>query len=222
MKLTLCSIFCTTVLLATTGCSSPGERMAAEQVKSEQIREDADQARRDRLTKKMETELDEVVPDWFLNPPKMDGTGVYGVGTATSKDLGFAVRKAKQLALYESAKVLKHEITGQERSMQRDNGVDGDIANRTEMLVDSFTNRVDASGFEVVKNEVKAYNGQFYSFALVKVPFEAYNEILRRNKDPLANEFKQLFADLEKRSAQRHAEEVAESQSNATTNTKLN
>ena len=217
MKLTLCSVLCVSVLFGGVGCSSQSEQLAADQAKAEKIREDADQARRDRLTKKMENELDDVVPDWFLNPPKMDGSGVYGVGTSTSKDLGFAIRKSKQLALYESAKVLKHEITGQERSMQRDNGVDGDIANRTEMLVDSFTNRVDASGFEVIKNEVKAYDGQFYAFTLVKVPFEAYNQILRRSKDPLANEFKQLFSDLEKRSAARHAEEVAESPQATTT-----
>lgn len=218
MKLTHRYLVAALISTGLFGCSSPGERVAKEQIKMEQLRQDAEQARRDQLTKKMEEELDDVVPSWFLSPPKMDESGVYGVGTATSKDLGFSIRKAKQLALYESAKVLKQEITGQERSLQRDNGVDGDIANRTEMLVDSFVNRVNVSGFDVVKTEVKAYDGQFHSFALIKVPFDEYNRILKQSKDPLANEFKQLFSDLEKRAEKRHAEEIAESQTKQTEN----
>lgn len=193
------------------GCSSSGERLAEEQAKAEKIREDADQDRRDRLTKKMEDEVDDIVPEWFLEPPKMDSTGIYGVGTASSKNLGFAIRKAKQLAVYETAKTLNQEMSGQERSLQRDDGGDGDVAERTEMLVDTLVRRVPVSGADYVKTEVKPFDGQFHVFVLAKVPFDEYNKVLKQKKS-MSDDFNQAFDRLEQRLDKREQQQTLTTQ----------
>ena len=141
------SIIALTILASLlTGCASDAEKMAQDQLALEQARRDGAAEARAQLTAQMEEEMAEVVPSWYLDPPKMDGTGVYGVGTAHTKDLGFAVRKAKLVAIYEAAKVFKMEMSGQERSMTRDAGDEGEVADRTELLIDALVARAHALG----------------------------------------------------------------------------
>lgn len=204
-KLLLVSAFC---MIFVAGCASEAEKIAADQLSVEQMRLDAEAARRAALTEKMEDQLDGVVPEWFLSPPKTDDTGIYGVGTGHSKDLGFAIRKAQLQAVYEAGKVLKQELSGQERSMQRDNGSEGDAVDRTELLIDVLVNRVPVSGYEFVKKEVVPFDGQFHSFVLAKVPFDEFNRVLKANKDSLKQEFDTAFDKLESRLNTRHQQEL--------------
>lgn len=187
------------------GCASDAENMAKDQINAERMRQQAAADARAQLTGQLQDQLDSVVPSWYLDPPKMDGTGIYGVGTAQTKDLGFSVRKAKLLAIYEAAKVFKQEMSGQERSLQRDNGDEGDVAQRTELLVDALVARVPVSGYDIVKTEVKPWDGQFHAFVLAKIPFDEFNNVLKMNKDSLKGEFDGAFEALEKRLNEREA-----------------
>ena len=200
-----------TLIVATLlgGCASDAEKMAQDQLNIERTRQDAAAEARNQLTGKLQDQLDSVVPSWYLEPPKMDGTGIYGVGTAHTKDLGFSVRKAKLLAIYEAAKVFKQEMSGQERSLQRDNGDEGDVAQRTELLVDALVARVPVSGYDIVKTEVKSWDGQFHAFVLAKIPFDEFNSVLKMNKDGLKGEFDEAFNALEMRLNEREARAAA-------------
>lgn len=195
------------IVLATLlgGCASDAEKMAQDQIDTERMRQEAAAEARAQLTVQLQDQLDSVVPSWYLDPPKMDGTGIYGVGTAQTKDLGFSVRKAKLLAIYEAAKVFKQEMSGQERSLQRDNGDEGDVAQRTELLVDALVARVPVSGYDIVKTEVKPWDGKFHAFVLAKIPFDEFNSVLKMNKDSLKGEFDGAFEALEKRLNEREA-----------------
>jgi len=199
------------IVLATLlgGCASDAEKMAQNQIDTERMRQEAAAEARAQLTVQLQDQLDSVVPSWYLDPPKMDGTGIYGVGTAQTKDLGFSVRKAKLLAIYEAAKVFKQEMSGQERSLQRDNGDEGDVAQRTELLVDALVARVPVSGYDIVKTEVKPWDGKFHAFVLAKIPFDEFNSVLKMNKDSLKGEFDGAFEALEKRLNEREARAAA-------------
>ena len=200
------SIIALTILASLlTGCASDAEKMAQDQLALEQARRDGAAEARAQLTAQMEEEMAEVVPSWYLDPPKMDGTGVYGVGTAHTKDLGFAVRKAKLVAIYEAAKVFKMEMSGQERSMTRDAGDEGEVADRTELLIDALVARVPVSGYDIVKTNVKPYEGQFHAYVLAKITFDEYNSVMKNNKDELKGEFDGAFQALEARLNEREA-----------------
>ena len=203
MKATLiCSVVAAILL---TGCASDAENLAKDQLAVEAMRQDAAKEARAKLTEQLQDQLDEVVPSWYLEPPKMDATGVYGVGTAHTKDLSHTVRKAKLLATYEAAKVFKMEMSGQERSMSHDVGEEGDVAERTELLIDALVARVPVSGYDIVKTEVKPYDGQFHAFVLAKIPFDEFNSVMKNNKDELKGEFDGAFQALEARLNEREA-----------------
>lgn len=184
------------------GCASEAEKAAKDQLSVEAMRAEAADKERAARTEKMKDYLDDVVPEWFMSPPKMDSTGIYGVGTASSKDLGFAIRKAKLQATYDAAKVLKQEMSGQERSLQRDQGAEGDMAQRTELLIDSLVAAVPVSGYDIVKNTVVPTDGQYHAFILMKIPFDEFNSVLKNNKDGLKGEFDEAFDKLQKRVAE--------------------
>ena len=208
MKATLiCSVVAAILL---TGCASDAENLAKDQLAVEAMRQDAAKEARAKLTEQLQDQLDEVVPSWYLEPPKMDATGVYGVGTAHTKDLSHTVRKAKLLATYEAAKVFKMEMSGQERTMSHDVGEEGDVAERTELLIDALVARVPVSGYDIVKTEVKPYDGQFHAFVLAKIPFDEFNRILKKNKDAMKGEFDGAFEALEKRINEREARAAAQ------------
>lgn len=194
-----CAVAMLAVLLV--GCASEAEKIAKEQLSVEQIREEAAAKERAERTEKMEDYLDDIVPEWFLTPPKMDATGIYGAGTAASKDLGFAIRKAKLQAIYDAAKVMKQEMSGQERSLQRDQGSEGDVAQRTEFLIDALVAEVPVSGYDIVKNNVIPTDGQYHVFVLAKLPFDEFNQVMRNSKDGLKGEFDDSFDQLERRIA---------------------
>lgn len=192
-----CAVAMLGVLLA--GCATEAERITKDQLAVEQLRDEAAAKERAERTEKMEDYLDEVVPEWFLTPPKMDATGIYGAGTAASKDLGFAIRKAKLQAIYDASKVMKQEMSGQERSLQRDQGSEGDVAQRTELLIDALVAEVPVSGYDIVKNNVVPTDGQYHVFVLAKLPFDEFNQVLRNSKDGLKGEFDDAFNQLERR-----------------------
>ena len=69
MKATLiCSVVAAILL---TGCASDAENLAKDQLAVEAMRQDAAKEARAKLTEQLQDQLDEVVPSWYLEPPKM-------------------------------------------------------------------------------------------------------------------------------------------------------
>ena len=94
--------------------------------------------------------------------------------------------------------------------MSHDVGEEGDVAERTELLIDALVARVPVSGYDIVKTEVKPYDGQFHAFVLAKIPFDEFNRILKKNKDAMKGEFDGAFEALEKRINEREARAAAQ------------
>ena len=176
----------------------------------EAMRQDAAKEAQAKLTEQLQDQLDEVVPSWYLEPPKMDATGVYGVGTAHTKRSQPYRAQGQIAGDLQAAKVFKMEMSGQERSMSHDVGEEGDVAERTELLIDALVARVPVSGYDIVKTEVKPYDGQFHAFVLAKIPFDEFNRILKKNKDAMKGEFDGAFEALEKRINEREARAAAQ------------
>ena len=79
------------------------------------------------------------------------------------------------------------------------------MADRTELLIDALVARVPVSGYDIVKTNVKPYEGQFHAYVLAKIPFDEFNSVMKNNKDELKGEFDGAFQALEARLNEREA-----------------
>lgn len=140
----------------------------------------------------------DAMPSWAMTAPRPDNTGVYAVGVAESDKVQIAIKKAQLQAQYGLAKIFNQELAGSEQMMQQDAGA-GSIS-RYQSLIQSLVNYVPVVGFEVVKQEVKAVNGEFQAYTLLKLPYAEFNKALQSQKQQAQNtDMKQAFADLERR-----------------------
>ncbi|MCE2571659.1 hypothetical protein [Motilimonas eburnea] len=201
-------------MLLLSACSSKmsAEDIAEEQIEIAKMREEARKERIEQENERMEDELS-LVPDWFLTPPGPDGTGIYAVGTAHSKSLGFAVKKARLQAYAELAKQYKLELSGQERSRQKDIGIEGDYTDTSELLIDAVFDNVALVGVETIKNKPVVMDGQKHIFMLVKLPYDEFNRMLQQQRS-LNNdaEFRRAFDDLEARLERRRQNRMEDEQ----------
>lgn len=188
-------------MLLLSACSSKmsAEDVAEEQIEIAKMREEARKERIELENERMEEEMD-LVPDWYLTPPSADGTGIYAVGTAHSKSLGFAIKKARLQAYAELAKQYKLQLSGQERNRQKDIGIEGDYSDTSELLIDAVFDNVALVGVETIKNKPVVMDGQKHIFMLVKLPYDEFNRMLQQQRS-MSNdaEFRQAFDDLEAR-----------------------
>ena len=140
----------------------------------------------------------DAMPSWAMTAPRPDNTGVYAVGVAESDKVQIAIKKAQLQAQYGLAKIFNQELAGSEQMMQQDAGA-GSIS-RYQSLIQSLVNYVPVVGFEVVKQEVKAVNGEFQAYTLLKLPYAEFNKALQSQKQQAQNtDMKQAFAELERR-----------------------
>jgi len=140
----------------------------------------------------------DTMPSWAMTAPRPDNTGVYAVGVAESDKVQIAIKKAQLQAQYGLAKIFNQELAGSEQMMQQDAG--SGSSSRYQSLIQSLVNYVPVVGFEVVKQEVKAVNGEFQACTLLKLPYAEFNKALQRQKQQAQNtDMKQAFADLERR-----------------------
>ncbi|MBD3822212.1 hypothetical protein [Hydrogenovibrio sp. JE_KL2] len=161
------------------GCSSTPSKtdIAEEQAKVEKIQSDAAEAQAERRQEQMEQEMKNL-PGWVLDPPKTDGSGFYGVGIGSDRDLVNSMRKAKLQASYELAKTMKSELSGEDT-------MTGSGEGEYRYVINNFVDKVNLSGAQVVKQKVEPINGMYKSYVLMKYPYNDFNQVL---KDSQAND----------------------------------
>ena len=180
----------TTTLIAACSTMPDNKSLVKEQLSIEKQRRNAAQ---DLAEQTLDT-----MPSWAMTAPRPDNTGVYAVGVAESDKVQIAIKKAQLQAQYGLAKIFNQELAGSEQMMQQDAGAGSSSSYQS--LIQSLVNYVPVVGFEVVKQEVKAVNGEFQAYTLLKLPYVEFNKALQSQKQQAQNtDMKQAFADLERR-----------------------
>jgi len=188
-----------------------GKRLA--ELERQQLEMKARQEAREQIEREEEIAL---LPDWVENPPESDATGFYGVGIAQSKRLNHSRKAARLQAEFELAKMYRQELSGSERSFEEGN-TDGDVTVQTTFLIDKIVDAVPVVGYEVVDQEIKAHDGQHYTYVLLKLPYDKFNKVLQQQRaaetdDRVQQAFDDLERRLDKRRKQKMAQEEAEHQ----------
>ena len=181
------------------GCASQkaANELAAEQAKASKIQLKADNQRQNIAQEKAQNTLEQF-PSWALQVPAPDATGVYAIGIGDSDKVPIAIKKAQLEAEYGLAKLYNQELAGSERSSQQDNG-NGSSSQYT-ALISKLVDYVPVVGFQIVKQDIKAIDGKFNAFILMKLPYEEFNKVLQQQKQKAQTvQDKAAFDDLEKR-----------------------
>ncbi|MCO4319891.1 hypothetical protein [Aliidiomarina quisquiliarum] len=166
------------------------ELQAQQQEMLERQRALEQQARQDEL---------DILPDWVESPPDADATGFYGVGIAQSKALNHSRRAARLLAEFELATQYRNEISGSERSFE-ESRASGDVNTQTTFLIDRIIDAVPVVGYQIVDQQIKAHNGQFFTYVLLKLPYDQFNAALQQQREAETDSRVQAqFDDLERR-----------------------
>ncbi len=174
------------------GCSS-SPRQISENIGKDQIK--AEREQQIVAQKKAENTLEEF-PDWALQVPQSDSTGVYAIGISDSDKIPVALKKAQLEAEYGLAKLYNQELSGAERSSQQDNG--SIASTQYTSLIEKLVDYVPVVGFQIVKQDIKAIDGRFHAFVLMKLPYEEFNKVLQKQKMQNTQN-KADFDELEKR-----------------------
>lgn len=197
-----------------TGCASQPtmQQLTEDSISASEARAAADEKAAQKRQEKMEGNLSEI-PGWFLEVPKPDGSGVYAVGEGESNKVRVAMKKAMLDAEFGLAKVYGQELSGSERSSVQDSNGDA-TASQYNALIDKLVSQVSVAGFETVHQEVKAIDGKYHAFVLLKLPYAQFNTVLQNqaaksNDARIAAQFKDLERRLDKRRQQRAEEAVA-------------
>ncbi|AYV11559.1 MULTISPECIES: hypothetical protein [Shewanella] len=168
--------------------------------------------KRDAAVAMANVELDNV-PKWFLSPPKSDQYGIVGVGSAKSRDMAIAVKKAKLQAEFELAKSYRQELSGSERIYEREDAA-GNLVQTSQFLIDKLIDSVPVVGYEQLDQKVMVLpSGQFQAYSLLKLPYDEFNKVLQiiksQSQDALELE---AFNDLERRLESKRQREEQEKQ----------
>lgn len=191
------------------GCaSSPESDIAARLDAMEQQQRDLIARQKAEAQEQREKEM-AATPTWFLEPPKPDTTGFYGVGYMKSKHMGHALKGARLNAEADLAKQYKQELSGSERSFEQGNG-DGDVSLQTTFLIDNIIDSVPVIGYTVVEQKMVPIDGVYETFVLLKLPYDQFNQVLQSQRSKEFDKTVQShFDDLERRLKARRAEKAA-------------
>lgn len=119
----------------------------------------------------------DAIPEWFLDVPQPDTTGVYGVGFGESNKPHFSLKVAELQAKFDLAKQFKEIISGQERSYESQ-ASNGDVTSQANAIIDSLVDEVQIAGFQRVERKVLEVDGKAASYVLLKMPYDQYNTML--------------------------------------------
>jgi hypothetical protein len=208
--ITAISIMSGAVLIA---CASKptAESIQKEQLKAEELRDQADAAKAKKRQSQNEDFI-EGIPAWALQPPRPDAEGMYAVGGAESVSLNIAQKKAMLDAEFGLAKQYRQELSGSERSYTQERN-DRSLTNQYTQLIDKLVARVPVVGFEVVKQEVKSVHGTFHSWLLLKLPYAQFNRILQEQRaESVEASVQKEFDELDRRLKVRAIERLQEQQ----------
>lgn len=200
----------TVVTLA--GCSSSPneevyERIAALEEAKAEMRENYEEVQQE----KREDEID-ALPDWVLEPPQPDATGMYAVGIGESRKLKHALKIARLEAEFQMAKMYQQELSGSERSFEQGDS-DGNVSEQTTFLIDKIVDSVPVVGYEIIEQVAQPMAGKHNIYVLMKLPYDEFNKILQQQKASSMNaKVQQSFDDLERRLDKRRQQRLEEEQ----------
>ena len=193
-------------------CSTAAEKRAKERESVAELQEKIQERSERRENKRKQAFINEV-PEWAMEAPPADSSGVYAVGAGDSDKLTTAVRIADLQAQYGLASQLDAEISGSERLFEEDRGA-GKPLSRYRQLIDKLVAEVPVVGLEVVEKEVIPLQGRYHAFVLLKMPYEAFNNVLQAKRAEAAgSSMDEAFDDLERRIAKRRAASAAQAPS---------
>lgn len=204
------ALFIAVLLIA--ACASPQKRLAKDIAEAEEIRRDMDAERAKLAQKEAKREL-KAYPDWALETPRPDATGLYAVGVGKSSDLEIARKKAHLQAAYQISKQLGQELAGGERLAEYDR--DTNASSTYQVLIDQLVDWTPVVGFETIKQDIQPIDGVFHAHLLVKMPYEEFNRVLQDRRrgahdEAVRRDFDDLHFRLEQlRSATREQASVA-------------
>lgn len=190
-------------------CSTAAEKRAKERESVAELQEKIQERSERRENKRKQAFINEV-PEWAMEAPPADSSGVYAVGAGDSDKLTTAVRIADLQAQYGLASQIDAEISGSERLFEEDRGA-GKPLSRYRQLIDKLVAEVPVVGLEVVEKEVIPLQGRYHAFVLLKMPYEAFNNVLQAKRAEAAgSSMEEAFDDLERRIEKRRAASAAE------------
>ncbi len=187
----------TIVLLAGCSTNKTAVGIAKDEAQIAQIKAKQEQKIEELKQAKLETEIAKT-PDWAVNPPRADATGMYAVGSADSSSLRLSIAQARLRAEFGLAKLYKKELTGSERDFQRDSGGNA-LRVRYQSLIDELV-QASIVGEETVKQKTQAINGRAYAWVLMKLPYDEFNKVLKEQQMNTTDKtVRNAFDDLERR-----------------------
>ena len=197
--------------IALIGCASKptAESVQKDQLKAEELRAKADATKAEKRQAQNQVFI-EAIPQWALQPPNPDASGMYAVGSAESQSLSVAQKKAMLDAEFGLAKQYRQELSGSERSFTQERN-DQSLSSQYTQLIDKLVTRVPVVGFEVVKQEVRSIQGTFHSWILLKLPYAQFNKVLQEQRaEAVEVTVQKAFDDLDRRLKERAAERLQE------------
>lgn len=137
------------------------------------------------------------MPDWFLNPPKNNSKGIYGVGTATSKNLQHTLNLAKLNAEFSIAKTLNQEVSGRERAYMA-SSENGNVETDSESVITKFVDSADIVGVNTVEAKAELNGGLYTVYTLIHLSYEEQAKIIGRKANSTTKvSAKKAYAEIE-------------------------
>lgn len=200
MNTILKSVFGMALVATVSGCANgpSKEDILKEQLKLAEMRAEMLEKQQDQQEEVLKGKLADV-PDWYLDPPVADPTGVYGVGTSSSNNMSVALKKARLQADFEVAQQMDQELSGLEQLFTGDSN--GMSRSQYQSAVERFVAAVPMVGQEVAEQEVSVIDGKYTAYVLSRLSFDRMDRMLERQNSQEAGstEMKEAFATLRER-----------------------
>lgn len=200
MKLMMKSLIAGLAVALISGCASgpSKEDILKEQLRLAEMRAEMLEKQKEAQEEILEEKLDDV-PDWYMNPPAPDATGLYGVGMASSNNLSVAIKKARLAADFEVAQQMEQELSGLEQQFVGDSN--GIAREQYQSAVERFVAAVPMMGQEVAEQEVSVIDGKYTAYILSRLSFDQMDRMAERQKRGVegTSEMKEAFMMLRER-----------------------
>lgn len=181
------------------GCATKPQHDASAQIEANrEARELLAEMKAQRDMEKQESKLDKV-PDWYLNPPKSDGVGVYGVGAGESNSLRVALTKSMLLAKRSAAQQLAGEVSSLTRSYTSDRS--DSVRDEFSDAIEELVSKVKVVGYSVAESEQQVIGNKYLNYYLIHVPYNEFNDVFNQVKSEteVSPEVERAFAELERK-----------------------
>jgi hypothetical protein len=155
------------------------------------------------LTPKPSEEVIEEAPEWFLKPPA-DNKHLYGLGTATSRDMQISLQKAKTTAQTDLAQQISTRLGNLTKQFQEETGLqeDSELLTQFTSATKAVTNET-LIGARLEKQKLLPEGEIYRAYVLMALPLGKANQALMekiRADQNLYTRFRstQAFEELDK------------------------